>query len=38
LATGLITHSGGHWCYWEKADEFNDLVMDFLDDQYLEAR
>jgi pimeloyl-ACP methyl ester carboxylesterase len=32
LATGLVTQSGGHWCYWEMPDEFNELVIHFLDD------
>ncbi|KAH8725361.1 alpha/beta hydrolase-like protein [Phaeosphaeriaceae sp. PMI808] len=30
LATGVAIEWGGHWCYWEKPDKFNELVIDFL--------
>ena len=29
-AGGAVVEWGGHWCYWEKPDEFNKLVVDFL--------
>jgi pimeloyl-ACP methyl ester carboxylesterase len=37
LATGFVTDSGGHWCYWEKPDKFNELIVKFLDNQYTET-
>lgn len=30
LASGTSVEWGGHWCYWEKPDLFNRLVLDFL--------
>jgi pimeloyl-ACP methyl ester carboxylesterase len=30
LAKGVTVDWGGHWCYWEKPDMFNGLVLDFL--------
>lgn len=30
LAKGVIIDWGGHWCYWEKPELFNKLVLDFL--------
>jgi pimeloyl-ACP methyl ester carboxylesterase len=30
LAKGVTVTWGGHWCYWEKPDTFNELVLDFL--------
>jgi pimeloyl-ACP methyl ester carboxylesterase len=30
LARGVVVQWGGHWCYWEKPDLFNELVLDFL--------
>jgi pimeloyl-ACP methyl ester carboxylesterase len=27
---GVAVEWGGHWCYWEKPERFNDLVMEFL--------
>ena len=30
LARGVSIEWGGHWCYWEKPDLFNELVLDFL--------
>ncbi|RMZ68689.1 non-heme chloroperoxidase [Pyrenophora seminiperda CCB06] len=29
-AKGVIVDWGGHWCYWEDPEQFNDLVTDFL--------
>lgn len=29
-ADGVVIDWGGHWCYWEKPDMFNKLVLDFL--------
>jgi pimeloyl-ACP methyl ester carboxylesterase len=29
-ARGVTVEWGGHWCYWEKPELFNDLVLDFL--------
>ena len=29
-ARGAVVEWGGHWCYWEKPDEFNKLVVDLL--------
>lgn len=29
-AEGIVIDWGGHWCYWEDPDKFNDLAMDFL--------
>jgi pimeloyl-ACP methyl ester carboxylesterase len=31
-ARGVIVEWGGHWCYWEKPDMFNELAMKFLAD------
>jgi pimeloyl-ACP methyl ester carboxylesterase len=28
--TGVTVEWGGHWCYWEKPDLFNELVLNFL--------
>jgi pimeloyl-ACP methyl ester carboxylesterase len=30
LAKGIAVEWGGHWCYWEEPDLFNELVLDFL--------
>ncbi|KAG9240234.1 Alpha/Beta hydrolase protein [Calycina marina] len=30
LATGLAVNFGGHWCYWENPNSFNELCLDFL--------
>lgn len=30
LAKGVAVEWGGHWCYWEKPDMFNELVLEFL--------
>lgn len=30
LANGVCIDWGGHWCYWEKPELFNKLVLDFL--------
>ncbi|KAH5040190.1 hypothetical protein HBI27_039390 [Parastagonospora nodorum] len=30
LAKGVAVEWGGHWCYWEKPDTFNELVLGFL--------
>ncbi|KAL5113644.1 hypothetical protein ACEQ8H_008483 [Pleosporales sp. CAS-2024a] len=30
LAKGVAVEWGGHWCYWEKPDRFNDMVLEFL--------
>ncbi|KAE9978696.1 hypothetical protein EG328_001368 [Venturia inaequalis] len=32
LAKSVVTDRGGHWCFWESADEFNETVLGFLDD------
>lgn len=29
-AKGAVVEWGGHWCYWEKPDEFNKLAVGFL--------
>lgn len=29
-ARGVAVEWGGHWCYWEKPEEFNELVLGFL--------
>jgi pimeloyl-ACP methyl ester carboxylesterase len=29
-ARGVVVEWGGHWCYWEKPDLFNELVLEFL--------
>ncbi|WPH01296.1 alpha hydrolase-13 [Acrodontium crateriforme] len=29
-AKGLVVNWGGHWCYWEKPELFNQIVLDFL--------
>jgi pimeloyl-ACP methyl ester carboxylesterase len=29
-AKGVAVEWGGHWCYWEKPEMFNELAMDFL--------
>jgi pimeloyl-ACP methyl ester carboxylesterase len=29
-AEGVIVDWGGHWCYWEQPDEFDDLALRFL--------
>jgi pimeloyl-ACP methyl ester carboxylesterase len=30
LAQGVDVPWGGHWCYWEKPDLFNELVLKFM--------
>lgn len=30
-AIGVAVDWGGHWCYWEKPELFNKLVLEFLD-------
>ena len=30
-ATGVVVNWGGHWCYWEKPELFNKMVLDFFD-------
>lgn len=30
LAKGTTVDWGGHWCYWEKPEMFNESVLDFL--------
>ncbi|KAF1934668.1 alpha/beta-hydrolase [Clathrospora elynae] len=30
LARGVTVDWGGHWCYWERPELFNRLVLDFL--------
>ena len=32
-AGGVVIDWGGHWCYWEKPDMFNKLVLDFLEER-----
>jgi hypothetical protein len=27
---GVVVDFGGHWCYWENAEKFNDLALKFL--------
>lgn len=29
-ARGVVIEWGGHWCYWEDPDRFNQLALDFL--------
>ena len=29
-AKGVAVAWGGHWCYWEKPDMFNEMVLAFL--------
>jgi pimeloyl-ACP methyl ester carboxylesterase len=29
-AKGVAVEWGGHWCYWEKPEKFNEMVLDFL--------
>lgn len=29
-AQGVIVEWGGHWCYWEDPEKFNQLTVDFL--------
>jgi pimeloyl-ACP methyl ester carboxylesterase len=29
--SGVVVEWGGHWCYWEKPDLFNQMVLGFLD-------
>jgi pimeloyl-ACP methyl ester carboxylesterase len=29
-AKGVAVEWGGHWCYWEQPEKFNELVIDFL--------
>lgn len=31
-AKGVVVEWGGHWCYWEKPDQFNELVLEFLNE------
>ena len=33
-ARGVVVDWGGHWCYWEKPELFNNLILDFLDGKY----
>lgn len=30
LAKGVAVEWGGHWCYWENAGRFNEMVLGFL--------
>lgn len=30
LAKGVAVEWGGHWCYWERPDKFNEMVLEFL--------
>ncbi|KAF2847449.1 alpha/beta hydrolase-like protein [Plenodomus tracheiphilus IPT5] len=30
LAQGVSVEWGGHWCYWERPDMFNKMVLEFL--------
>lgn len=30
LAQGVVVQWGGHWCYWEKPEKFDELVLRFL--------
>ena len=30
-ARGVVVEWGGHWCYWEKPELFNELVLEFFD-------
>lgn len=30
FAKGVAVEWGGHWCYWEKPEKFNELVIEFL--------
>jgi pimeloyl-ACP methyl ester carboxylesterase len=30
LAQGVAVEWGGHWCYWEKPDLFNKMLLEFL--------
>jgi len=30
LAQGVVIAWGGHWCYWEQPDMFNNMVLEFL--------
>lgn len=32
LAKGVAVEWGGHWCYWEKPEKFNELALSFLAD------
>jgi len=29
-AEGVVIDWGGHWCFWEEPEKFNELVLDFL--------
>ena len=31
MATGVVVDWGGHWCYWENPELFNNMVLDFLE-------
>jgi pimeloyl-ACP methyl ester carboxylesterase len=31
-AKGVVVDWGGHWCYWESPQEFNKLVLAFIDE------
>jgi len=31
-AKGVVIDWGGHWCYWENPEKFNELVLAFLDE------
>ncbi|KAM3082038.1 hypothetical protein ACMFMG_004493 [Clarireedia jacksonii] len=33
LARGVVVDWGGHWCYWEDEKKFNDLALDFLQEE-----
>lgn len=32
-AKGVVIDWGGHWCYWEDPARFNELVLQFLDEE-----
>lgn len=35
-AKGVVVEWGGHWCYWEKPELFNKLILDFLDAKFVD--
>ena len=32
-AQGLVVDWGGHWCYWEDPEKFNELALKFLEEK-----
>lgn len=34
-AVGVVVDWGGHWCYWENPEKFNDLILKWLENDQI---